>query len=100
MVYRVNAAGVMADSGGNACMANSEAHLVDCHDIPPVTVGLALASDDAPVMHVCSRMGYMITAQEDGTNHRQQFLVNAQATDCIVLPDAIIQQTPDWVSWQ
>ena len=25
--------GVMADSGANACMSDSEAHLVGCHDI-------------------------------------------------------------------
>jgi hypothetical protein len=81
-------------------MADSEAHLVNCHNIPPVTVGLALTSDDAPVMHVCNIMGYMIMVQEDGSVHRQPFLVNIQATYCIMLPGAIIQQTPDCVSWR
>ena len=92
IVCRVNAAGVMADSSAIVCMANSEMNLVDCHDIRQMTVGLALASDDAPIMHVCNRMGYMLMARE--------VLVNVQATDCIMLPDAIIQQTPDCVSWR
>ena len=86
----MNAAGVMADSSAIVCMANSEMNLVDCHDIRQMTVGLALASDDAPIMHVCNRMGYMLMAREDGAVHRQPFLVNAQATDCIMSPDAII----------
>ena len=98
VVCQVNTVGFMADSGTNACMADSEADLVDCHDIPPVTVGLVLASDGAPVMHICNRMGYRIVAQEDGSVHQQLFLVNAQATDCIMSPDTIMQQTPDCVS--
>ena len=95
----MDAAGVMADSDANTCMTDSEMNLGDCHDIRPVAVGLVLAPDDTPVMHVCRMMGYMIMVREDGAVHRQP-LVNAQATDCIMSPDAIIHQTLDCMSWR
>ena len=98
-VCQLDAAGVMTDSGANACMADLEENLVNCHDIHPVTVGLALASDDTLVMHICRRMGCMPITREDGEVHHQPFLVNTQATDCIMSPYTIIQQTPDCVSW-
>ena len=37
----------LADTGANTCMKRTEAGLEDCHDISPVTVSLALTSDDA-----------------------------------------------------
>ena len=92
--------GVLSDTGANSCMADSEAHLTGCHDIAPVSVGLALKSGETTVMHVCTRMGYMPLAWEDGTTHMQPFLVNGAATDCILSPDAIARQSKDCVSWR
>ena len=43
VVKSVGAQGVLSDSGANLCMADSETHLVKCHDITPVLVGFALA---------------------------------------------------------
>lgn len=97
IVYRLTATGVMTDSGANACMADLETHLVDCHRIRPVTVGLTLAAQTDPTMHICDRMGYMVFTREGGGLHGQSFPVNHQATDCIMLPDAIAHQTADCV---
>jgi hypothetical protein len=44
--------GVLSDTGANSCMADSEEHLVQCHDIAPVAVGLALKCGEEPMMPV------------------------------------------------
>jgi hypothetical protein len=59
MVYRMTATGVMADTGTNACMADSEVLLEGCHGIRPVMVGLAIVSQKDLIMHTCARMGYL-----------------------------------------
>ena len=35
--------GIMADTGANSCMVDSEMHLVNCRDIKPVRIGLPLS---------------------------------------------------------
>ena len=100
IVYHMTATGVMADTGANACMADSEVLLEGCHDTRPVTVGLAIASQKDQTMHTCDRMGYMLFTREDGGAHRQLFLVNHQATDCIMSSDAIARQVAGCVSWR
>ena len=50
---------VMADTGANSCMADSELHLVNCRDIKPVRIGLALKSSGPATNYTCSRMGYL-----------------------------------------
>ena len=96
----MTANGVLSNTVANLCMADSEENLVQCHDIVPVSVGLALKSGETPMMHVCSWMGYMPLARDDGTTHMQPFLVNSAATDCILSPDAIARQSKDCVMWQ
>jgi hypothetical protein len=88
VVKAMTANGVLSNTDANSCM-DSELHLVQCHGIEPVAVGLALKLGETPMMHVCSRMGYMLLAREDGTTHLQPFLVNGDVTDCILSPDAI-----------
>ena len=46
--------GVMADSGANSCMADTETHLIGCHDIKPITLGLALKLDEEIQQFKCS----------------------------------------------
>ena len=38
--------------------------------------------------------------REDRTMHRQTFLLNMSATNCIMSPGAIAQQVPDCISWR
>ena len=100
IVRAMTANGVLSDTGANSCMADSEDNLIQCHNIAQVSVGLALKSGETTVMHVCSRMGYMPLAREDGTTHMQPFLVNSAATDCILSPDTIARQSRDCVTWR
>ena len=100
IVRAMNVNGVLSDTGANSCMADTEDNLVQCHDIAPVSVGLALKSGETPIMHVCSCMGYMPLAREDGTTHMQPFFVNSAATDCILSPDTIARQSRDCVPWR
>ena len=44
-------------------------------------------------------MGYILMRREDGTMHRQPFLVNTPSADCIMSPDAIAQQVPNCINW-
>ena len=59
-VCRIKTAGIMADSGANACMANSEDVLVGCHNVQPVSVGLAIEDGKEETVHYCTRMGYLM----------------------------------------
>ena len=91
----------LADSGANTCMKRTEDGLEDCHDISPVTVSLALSSDDTNLTPFhCTRMGYLPMLRTDGKLHRQPFLVNAHATDMIMSPDAILSSCQDFAGWR
>ena len=59
-VCRIKTAGIMADSGANACMANSEDVLVECHNVQPVSVGLTIEDGKEEIVHYCTRMGYLM----------------------------------------
>ena len=90
---------VMADTGANSCMADSELHLVNCRDIKPVRIGLALKSSGPATNYTCSHMGYLPMTREDGFLHHQPFLVNRYASDTIMSPEAIMQSSPDFASY-
>ena len=80
-------------------MADSERHLVNCHDIKPVRIGLALKSSGPATHYMLSRMGYLPMTREDGLMHHQPFLVNKHASDIIMSPEAILQPCPDFASY-
>ena len=80
-------------------MADSELHLVNCWDIKPVRIGLALKSSDPAINYTCSCMGYLPMTQEDGLLHHQPFLVNKHASDTIMSPEAIMQSCLDFASY-
>ena len=100
LVCRTKETDALTDSGSNSYMAYSEMHLVDSHDIMPMTVWLALTSDDTPVMYECTQLGYLPMMRDDGIVHRQPFLVNPQATDCMLSPDTIAQHLVDCTRWR
>ena len=91
---------VMADTGANSCMADSEIHLVNCRDIKPVRIGLALKSSGPATNYTCTRMGYLLMTREDGLLHHQPFLVNKHASETIMSPEAIMQSCPDFASYR
>ena len=99
-VMKVGRRGVMADSGANSCMVASERYLVGCHDIEPVTLGLALKIDNTHRNFQCSRVGYLPMTRDDGHVHHQPCLVNDNATDSIMSPEAIMHSCSDFVHWR
>jgi hypothetical protein len=65
----------------------------------PVT-SLALQTEKNLVMHKCNRMGYLTMHRYDERIHKQLFLVNPHAADCILLPKVITHQSEDCVKWR
>ena len=57
-------------------MCAPEEHLVDCYDILPVTVGLAMGGEDGSKTHKFAHMGYLDMRRDDEIMHKQPFLVN------------------------
>ena len=92
--------GVMADTGANSCMADSKLHLVNCCNIKPVHISLALKSSGPATHYTCSCMGYLPTTQEGGLICHQLFLVNKNASDTTKSPQTIMQSCPDFASYR
>ena len=99
-VMKLNQGGIMADSGANSCMVASDKYLIGCHDIKPITLGLALKVDETEQKFKCSRMGYLPMQRDDGHVHHQPCLINDQATDSIMSPEAIMHACSDFVHWR
>ena len=99
-MYKLDKKEVMANSGANSCMADTEAYLIGCHDITPITLGLALKLDESAQQLKCSRMGYLPMRRIDRGVHHQPFLINDHATDSIMSPEAIMQFCKDVVHWR
>ena len=93
-------ASVMADTGANSCIADSERHQFDCRNIKPVRIGLSLKSSGPATHYTCSRMGYLPMTREDGLMHHQPFLVNEHASDTSMSLEAIMQLCPDFASYR
>ena len=72
---KVQRKGLLADNGANAYMPDSEENLVDCHDIPPVAIRLAIGGEEETSIHKCTHMGYLEMRCEDGVMHRQPILI-------------------------
>ena len=90
----------MADSGANSCMVASDKYLIGCHDIKPITLGLALKVDETEQKCKCSRMGYLPMQRDNGHVHHQPCLINDQATDSIMSPEAIMHACSAFVHWR
>ena len=90
----------MVDTGANSCMKDSELHLVNCRDVKPVRIGLALKSSGPVTHYTCSHMGYLLMTCEDGIMRHQPFLVNEHASDTIMSPEVIMQSCPDFASYR
>ena len=50
-ILKMDTNGIISDSGANTCMAGSEENLIGCHNILPVTLGLALHLDQEPTKY-------------------------------------------------
>ena len=81
---------IMADTGANSRMVDYERNLVNCHDIKPVRISLAIKSSGSATHYMCSLMGYLPMTCEDGPMHHQPFLVNEHASNTIISPESIM----------
>ena len=86
----------MADTGANVCMGPYTDSLMDVHDITPVPVGLAVEPTTTQEVSYCKQMGYLPIPRLDDTIHLQPVLINADATDFIISPEAILQASDDF----
>ena len=58
----------MMDTGANVGLAADESILTDVHDIPPVTIGVALSGQEETACE-CTRMGCMPITRSDEEVH-------------------------------
>ena len=86
----------MADTGANVCMGPYTDALMDIHNIPPVPVELAVEADNAQDISYCKQMGYLPIPRLDDTIHLQPVLINEDATDFIISPEAILQLSEEF----
>ena len=88
----------MADSGANVCITSDISLLTDIVDIPPISLGVAVRSDDS-TMAMCTQQGFLHIPLLDGTIHRQPFLVNPNATETILSPAHVMWSSDKISAW-
>ena len=72
-------------------MAPDASKLIRVHDITPVQVDLALTPEQPQQPALCNQMGYLPMTMANGKMHDQPFLINPNASDMIMSPEAILQ---------
>ena len=92
--------GVMADTGTNVCMGPSADPLINVKSIDPVPVGLAIKSTDPASILYCHQMGYLPMPKADGSTHLEPVLVNPDASNFIMLSEAILHSSPHFTSFK
>ena len=89
----------MLDSGANCCITNRLDVLVDVCDIAPFRIGLALDGENA-VHSFCTKHGLLPLPLNDGGFYYQSVFYNPDATDTILSPQAICEDSrgafTDW----
>jgi len=93
--------GKMADSGANCCMTNNWKLLEDIELLPnPIQVGIALEKRDSAVeMTLCKHIGNLPIECDDGYIIRTPCFYNPHATDTIISPQAILDQSREFNEW-
>ena len=91
--------GSLIDTGANICMTKSRKGLVNVKTIDPITVGVAVESEQQSVT-TCNQMGYLPMLREDGKYHYQPFLINPDASDMIMSLASIVESGKDFFSWE
>ena len=94
------AAPIMSDTGANVCIAPDASKLIKVRTINPIPISLALTSDHQQEVAYCSKMGYLPMLQADGQMYEQPFLINPAASDVIMSPEAILQASTSFHSFE
>ena len=82
-----NRTGELIDTGGNFNMTNRLSDLVNVVPIKPFTIGMAAKEDKST--SVCTHRGDFPLPMLDGSTFYTLVYYNAQASDCILSPEAI-----------
>ena len=80
-------------------MTKSRKGLVNVKTIDPITVGVAVESEQQKVS-TCNQIGYLPMLREDGNYHYQPFLINPDASDMIMSLASIVESGQDFFSWE
>ena len=93
--------GKMADSGANCCMTNNWKLLENIELLPlPIQVGITLEKVDSTAeMTACTHVGTLPIECDDGHIIHTPCFYNPHATDTIISPQAILDQSPDFDKW-
>ena len=88
-ITKVNTSDNLADTGANINMGNNLSALVDVVDIKPFTVSLALDSQGKMESLQCTKKGKLPLSCTNGSIHYTTMFYNTDATDMIISPQAI-----------
>ena len=78
----------MMDTGANCCITNNILCLVDVESITPFAVGVAV-SGDTVAPSLCTKRGFIPLPMPNGDHCFQWVYYNENATDTIMSPNAI-----------
>ncbi len=90
----------MMDSGTNICVTGILGLLVNVISIPPRPISVAAKSHQASLDNCCTKQGYLPLTLDDGSIYYQVFYYCKNATETIILPDAILQSSNILTCWQ
>jgi hypothetical protein len=96
-----NGVGKMADSGANCSMTNNLTLLKNVRQLlKPIQVGVAVDAKGTDMSYAtCNVMGDLTITCTDGSTITTQCFYNPHATDTIISPQAILEESLEFDSW-
>jgi len=93
--------GKMADTGANCSMTNNLSLLRNVTDLlNPIQVGVAVDAKGTDVMYsTCTKVGELTITCTDGSTINTKCFHNPHATDTIISPQAILDESTEFDSW-
>ena len=91
----------LADTGANCCMTPNLSTLRDVETLlEPITVGVAVMNDENPTYAQCTHIGVRPVLCNDGSQILTKCFYNPFASDTILSPQAIIDSSGEFHTWQ
>ena len=96
-----NGVGKMADSGANCSMTNNLTLLKNVRQLlKPIQVGVAVDAKGTDMSYAtCNMIGDLTITCKDGSTISTQCFYNPHATDTIISPQAILEESLEFDSW-
>ena len=89
VVFRQSVTGSLYDTGANVTITKHKSELVEVEPITPFSVGLATTVEGGPKPSQCTHRGFLPIPMVNGDIHYQRAYYNADASDTIISPQAI-----------